>query len=282
MAVKIGKIPRIRSYAMKRAKKAFAVIDSLAATSAAAMILAVIVPVMSAARERARANVCATNLKNYGPALYMYSQDNSGRCPNQYWLYSQATLNKQGKGDPYRGCRWHYDGDVPDGGLWPYLKDKKICLCPTFRTYALGGSPDICPYGNYHPRNVSYIPTFSYSMNACLAGWRTPPMKVSEVKRASKCMVFSEENLWTIAAGQRIKENPALTYSNSVLNDNLLVIEQYWVSDNIATYHKVSVAKKNDGYANAVFADGHVSSLWGRAGSNAYLEYGKPYDGFSW
>ena len=36
---------------------------------------------------------------------------------------------------------------------------------------------------------------------------------------------------------------------------------------------------ENEGYANAVFVDGHVSTVKGLAGYDAYFEFGRPYNG---
>ena len=55
--------------------------------------------------------------------------------------------------------------------------------------------------------------------------------------------------------------------------------DQTYAQGNIATYHNVSVGKRNEGSANIVFVDGHVSLTKGLAGYNAYLEYGRPYNG---
>jgi prepilin-type processing-associated H-X9-DG protein len=49
--------------------------------------------------------------------------------------------------------------------------------------------------------------------------------------------------------------------------------------DNIATYHKVSTAKCDYGMANIVYVDGHIKTVKGLAGYDAYYEYGRPYDG---
>jgi prepilin-type N-terminal cleavage/methylation domain-containing protein/prepilin-type processing-associated H-X9-DG protein len=273
---------------MIRTEKAFTLVELLVVISIIALLLAVLMPALSKVKEQGRTIICGTNLKNYGLAVGMYANSNGDKFPDQYFLYTDATLNATMKGNKSgfipRRCRWHYTEASPDGSLWPYLKDKNVHMCPTFRNFAKSGGPGMCNNaGSHGPSLIQlYNPMFSYSMNACLAGWRTPSMRIVEVRRPSQCFVFSEENIgWTIDKGERIKESRTDAYSTSVLNDNLLVVDRT-VCDNIGTYHKVSTAKRNDGYGNCVFVDGHVGTVWGRSGSAAYYEYAMPYDGFKW
>jgi prepilin-type N-terminal cleavage/methylation domain-containing protein/prepilin-type processing-associated H-X9-DG protein len=287
---------------MKRAEKAFTLVELLVVISIIALLLAVLMPALAKVKEQGRTIICGTNLKNYGLAVGMYANSNSNSFPDQYFLYTEATLNMSMKGNKSgfvpRQCRWHYSEVPPDGSLWPYLKDKNVHMCPTFRNFAKSGGHLICPNSDEHGATLiqTYNPMFSYSINAVLADWRhdVAMVKVSDVKRPSQCMAFSEENLWSInqlaSATCTIKKHLIrrsldgnLVYSNAILNDNLLDIEYTrGVSDNIATYHKVSTAKSDYGYANCVFVDGHVAVTAGKAGAKAYLEYGKPSDGYVW
>jgi prepilin-type N-terminal cleavage/methylation domain-containing protein/prepilin-type processing-associated H-X9-DG protein len=271
---------------MKRADKAFTLVELLVVISIIAMLLAILMPALAKVREQGRTIVCASNLKNYGLALQMYANSNSDKFSDQYWLYSKSNIAAitggteagkwlNGSKFPYR-CLWHYEGPVrPDGSLFKYLQDKNINMCPTFKTFAVAGGLSGCPNKSEHftPRgggSMPFGPGFSYSGNAAIAGWKTPIMKFSDVKRPAQCAAFSEENTWGAIAN----------YNNNVLNDTLLDIEYLRIGDNIATYHKVSTAKRETGYANVVYVDGHVKATKGLAGVGAgYLEYGKPYDG---
>jgi prepilin-type N-terminal cleavage/methylation domain-containing protein/prepilin-type processing-associated H-X9-DG protein len=285
---------------MKRAEKAFTLVELLVVISIIALLLAVLMPALAKVKEQGRTIICGTNLKNYGLATSMYTAANNDRFPDRYYLYSEKLQDageSKGGGCDLR-CRWHYDKQAPDGPLWPYLRDKNINLCPTFRNFSKSLGIKACGNASGHSDAVSkvYNPSYSYSINAVITQWNNGvwsngtwvpklPLKVSDVKRSAQCMIFSEENIWTIARNQRIKETRTESYSSAYLNDNLMDIEQVRVSDNIATYHKIGTAKRNDGYANCVFADGHVAVTWGRGGStngeeNAFLEYGKPYDNY--
>ena len=286
-------------------KRGFTLVELLVVISIIALLLGIMVPVLNAARARARTTVCATNLRNYGPALIMYAQDNSDKTPFMVsWLYSQATLSKgeDSKRCPL-GCRWHYDKDTPDGSLWPYLKDKNVHLCPAFRTYAIVTK---CVNDSSHSRNMPFNPLYSYAMNWHLGfDWTSYlsgqtmvvkgktvsitygqeiTIRLSKVTRPTQCFAFSEENTWSVL---HRRDDGSKIYSWNVLNDNALWLNANSNSsnfpndatDNFATYHNVNATTKNEGKANVVFVDGHVKLIRGLAGYDAYMEYGRPYFG---
>lgn len=281
----------------KKLNSGFTLVELLVVISIIAVLLAVLVPALSKVREQARTVVCGTNLKNYGPAVVMYAEDNYGRFPTQYWLFSDKTTDAGVKtGKCPKACRWHYGVDEPDGLLWKYIKDRNVNMCPTYKNFAMSGGLNSCPNKDKHSTGrtgtvMNFSPMYSYAMNATLAGWKTYgtskplngntlSLKLSDVRRPANCMSYAEENLWAIGAGARKKANPDYVYSNSILNDNLLDIEyDSNPIDNIGTFHKVSTAQRNEGFANCIFVDGHVATISGKAGPEAYLDYGKPYDG---
>ncbi len=277
---------------MKVKDKAFTLVELLVVISIIAMLLAVLVPALSAARERARTIVCSSNLKNYGLALHMYAQANNDKVPFGYnWLYSEATLNNtdaRKNGCP-KPCRWHFDKVQPDGNLWPYLRDKNVNLCPTYRSYAVIAK---CPNPS-HSITLPFNPQYSYSMNVFIGidwtmGWDSAydnrsTMKLSNIRRGAKCFPFAEENPWTLNTGDTSQTNVhhRENYSNAYLNDNLL-----WMApnsgrytDNFSTYHNTSSGRKGEGKGNAVFVDGHVDTVRSFAEEKAYMEFGRPFDG---
>lgn len=277
---------------MFNTKKAFTLIELLVVISIIALLMSIMMPALSRVRAQAQTTVCATNLKNYGTALHAYAADNSGRAPFMlYWLYSKETLDRGvSQRVCHPGCRWHYDGDEPDGSMWGYLKNEKVHMCPTFKSYTKSGE---CPNPS-HSSSTPYNPMYSYSMNYFLGfDWSTGlavgfsnayadqiSMRLSRVKNASGCFSFSEENTWAIRADS---DNPR-EYSVNCLNDNALWMnanpaKEDGATDNFATYHNVGKDKKNEGFADAAFVDGHVERVQGKRGRDAYLEYGRPYKG---
>ncbi len=296
---------------MGTTKKAFTLVELLVVISIIAMLLAMLVPALSKVKEQARTILCATNLKNYGPALLMYTQENNGRFPTRYyWLYSKTSLEAitggteagswiDGSKFHYR-CLWHYEGSVsPNGNLWKYLKDKNVHICPTFKTLAMTAGLNGCPNKTNHKSskgggNMPFAANFSYSMNVSLCiNWANSTdiyntLNITAVRRPAQCLAFSEENLWSIGYDDTLhpkrSQDNSKEYSRYVLNDNSLWFsavktKSAEAADNIATYHKVGNTRRDYGVADAVYVDGHVASTKGLAGYDSYLEYGRPYIG---
>lgn len=67
-------------------KKGFTLIELLVVIAIIAILAAILLPVLSAARENARSSVCVSNLKQMGLAIQMYASDWDDYCPNRSWV----------------------------------------------------------------------------------------------------------------------------------------------------------------------------------------------------
>lgn len=306
---------------MRKRESGFTLIELLVVISIIALLLGILIPALSKVKLTAQTLICGTNLKNYGVGLQAYAGDNDEKAPFAvYWLYSRKTLTgvaslsgssnvaslasssktfaKEipiggGSSEPVipQECRWHYDRDEPDGAFWPYVQDKNVHMCPTFRSYA---QREGCPHcGAPQNSSIPFNPMYSYAMNYFLGfDWETGlsitfeeaykhqvSLKLSRVTRPGHCFAFSEENLW--AMNQNSDPPYRENYSGAILNDNALWLSPRpsFYTDNVATYHNVNVTQRSEGKANLVFVDGHVETLRGKPENYAYLEYGRPYAG---
>ena len=76
---------------MKSRRTVFTLIELLVVIAIIAILAAMLLPALSAARTRARANNCIVNLKQIGLSLNMYASDNDGTGP--YYAYRDSTLS---------------------------------------------------------------------------------------------------------------------------------------------------------------------------------------------
>lgn len=253
----------------QKAKQGFTLIELLVVIAIIAMLLAIVVPALRRAKESAWNVICRNNLKQYGLAGKMYTEDYDALFPNAWGSIFKSI-------DPYRTCQWHDPLRNPlikpelAGSLWPYLGGQdKSHICPVFDRFArLSHNP--CP------SNIEVKPSFGYSMNAFLGGFELSGVtqykhilrvKTSDVRSPAAIFFFAEENPWITTS----------RYS-STLNDNALCggpqhpsAAAAWTTstsweptggqtylDCFASFHKTTFDKKESGDSNVVFIDGHV------------------------
>jgi prepilin-type N-terminal cleavage/methylation domain-containing protein/prepilin-type processing-associated H-X9-DG protein len=103
----------------------FTLIELLVVVAILGILAALLFPVFSQARERARRTSCLSNLKQIGLGVQMYVQDHDGRVPicndnttpstaddNGYWW---VTLHKYTKNDQVFVCPSWHKTDLPSG-----------------------------------------------------------------------------------------------------------------------------------------------------------------------
>jgi len=243
-------------------KKGFTLIELLVVIAIIAILMAILMPALQRVKKQARAILCKNNLKQYGLGSNMYLGDWEGNFPYSFtWLFN----------DGGTGHAWHdprknlIDNPELAGGLWPYLKNEDIHLCPDFDLVARSVE--------YHKNEaIPFDPQYGYCMNSYLNGdaWGAVPQQFhtnierirneSQVKNPSRVFFFSEENSWSI---------PGL--SGAGINDNNLRSTPPCNTDCFATFHDAPSGDLNMGYANAVFVDDHVERVSAYPAGNTFI-----------
>lgn len=157
----------------KSIQKAFTLIELLVVIAIIAILAAMLLPALSAAKEKAQRMQCVNNNKQLGIAIAMYVSDSRDRMPHPNWNPPWTA-----KGIPLQGWLYNPTNSVPpnlraapfnvneqlayEGGLlWPLLKNTRIYRCPLDRTntslfnqranklstYVMNGA--LCGYGAY-------------------------------------------------------------------------------------------------------------------------------------
>jgi len=265
--------------------RAFTLIELLVVISVIALLLAIMLPALSKAKNLAQGAACQGNLKNYCYAIAMYTDDSDGKFPvPERCYFSQGTAYpvEAGLASPLH-LRW-CNGDLnlkdyPEYGsqFFRYLANAQAFICPTFRTLAVRNSEDHF-YAADAAKLKHYKPWYNYTMNAYLgsessAVAKTRIKKITEVKRPSTTYSFAEESSLVDTA-----------YNVSGLNDSFMEpgddsMVQKWLAsrgtprlvipgpegvgtfyDVIAGFHHAPAADLLAGRGNCALLDGHVDA----------------------
>ncbi len=207
----------------------FTLIELLVVVSIIALLVGMLLPSLSSAREQARRTRCLTNLHNLGVAMVMYQASNNG----YFWPYVRD-------GSYFWGTRT----DPVDKSKSPFLEycDRSLgnFWCPSLK------------WGSYVPQGGVNEPTTTYGYNA----WCLDPafyMKPLPRKRAdgltnpSELFVFADSGMYWAPGGVPIFQN------STVLEGVELGA---WGLNTTPTTHF-----RHNGLTNALCADGHVGSF---------------------
>lgn len=128
-------------------RKIFTIIELLVVVSILAILVALLLPALNSAREKAKEITCTSNLKQIGTASFSYSDDNDGRLP-QAADDASAILAKHLAN--YMGTAEYT------------LEQKGVWFCPSYEKLPSDNGTTQY-YGSYNPINVH-----NYALGA---GW---------------------------------------------------------------------------------------------------------------
>jgi prepilin-type N-terminal cleavage/methylation domain-containing protein/prepilin-type processing-associated H-X9-DG protein len=184
-------------------RQAFTLIELLVVIAIIAVLMAVLVPSLKAARDQAKGMQCAANIRTLAMAWSMYKDDNGDRIVS-------AMTHTVGSGTAYKGDwvrladNWNSDATLTQkqagiraGALWTYTGQKiQVYRCPSDRRIKL-------------PK-LLVCRSFSIPDGANGEGWPSGACvvakKYGEIKQTSAKYVFIEDfdnrgdnqNSWTI------------------------------------------------------------------------------------
>lgn len=160
---------------MRGTATAFTLVEVLVTISVIGILAALLVPVLASARGKARAIVCTGNLRQWGIALLMYTNQNDGAIPRRG--QGVNPLRVIDRSEDWFNCLPPYF-DIP-----PYRKLVKQGKPPK----AGDKSPFICPEATNSSSEPYFMP---YAMNMYLSPWIRPePHNIMEIPLPT-CVVF--------------------------------------------------------------------------------------------
>lgn len=214
-----------------RSRSAFTLVELLVVIGIIALLIGILLPSLSRAREQANSAACLSNLRQLGLAMIQYTNEHKGWFPraaasgvsNDDWIFWQSGRVRD------------------DGALVKYLGPQfveKHYYCPS----------DIVENHPTYP--------FSYTMNEFMGGLLFPPAssgnlhlrsKITQVKRPADKILILDESSTTIDDGCWAPQN----YPNDGKN---LLSNRHDKKAELST-------NPNNGVGNALFVDGHAAAI---------------------
>jgi len=249
----------------RKATRAFTLIELLVVIAIIAILAALLLPVLSRAREKARATECANNQRQIMLATKLYLDDHDGVMVPLWvaqgapgwgnWTYDAATFVVQ-----WPGHLWWPDKLRLDG----YAPAPKLFDCPTLTQPATAGNGGA----------VSSVHCLGIGMNYPEYGWIAPAAgfsfpvyttsKENQISRPDQSIVFADAAQITEpgeANADNWREIPATGCAYFRVPSDT---DSYSVGDSRSV-------PRHSGQVNVVFFDGHVQ----REG-NSLIRYDLP------
>jgi prepilin-type processing-associated H-X9-DG protein/prepilin-type N-terminal cleavage/methylation domain-containing protein len=107
-----------------RATIGFTLIELLVVVAIIALLIAILLPSLSKARDQAKTTACLSNMHQLGLTTHQYAQDQKNKLP--YFLGTRQPPDNLPTHAPFYQYHQIFN-------FWDYLKDRKIYLCPSAR-----------------------------------------------------------------------------------------------------------------------------------------------------
>lgn len=243
----------------------FTLIELLVVISIIALLVGILLPALSAAREAARSSVCKSNQKQIGIAFVSYQNDNDGYFPwNNYTVTWDDHLGLGGYDGRTITRQQASVGHPQDRTGYPVV-GAEVYFCPSDQNL-----PRLPDWDNYVD-GQDYAPK-SYGIN----GWYKPPTPEDEGYKKAPGLVslgYGIQHNPYPRGSRKIDEvtQPSATLSmiDYYLSNGVMGWIHAWGVGAINAYNQVHsaspiMAERRDGHdekANASFADGHVEQI---------------------
>jgi len=133
-------IPKQKGVMPMQTKKGFTLVELLVVIAIIAILVSILLPSLSKAREIARRSVCSANLHRWGVSIHAYVWDGDGKIPETTWLLSEDAM--------IPNAMWvetHSGRSARQDGIWSLALMKEYIEGINWTNHTLEQSGLLCP-----------------------------------------------------------------------------------------------------------------------------------------
>lgn len=275
---------------MTNRKSAFTLLELLVVIAILALLIGILIPSLTAARESAKANVCLSHIKMLGTSFSLYLNENEdkfppvriettvpggttpyvndhGRAAPRWQWFLNMNMGPLIDPKPFAGAiqRTGYFHDETRGRAPSMEMSHDAFTCPTL------SDPEIA----LHVRDGAYGYNYQYLGNSrqdkIPGRWDNFPMALHRVRSSARTVVLADsrgtgprhgQHSYTLDPPRLATESNATRFGPVSSPSDFLSDDGDWPGDLDATLYQYSpVEARHKGRANVVFVDTHAESM---------------------